>query len=187
MRRLKLQVQMSLDGMVAAQNGHIRFNWDEEVRQYSIDNLANVDYILLGRKTAEGFIPHWKSVGDNPSDADVQIGARISDIPKIVFSAALRESGWPNATIESGEIVDRVNRLKNEAGGDLLVYGGSSFVASLIQHNLIDEYHLLVNPIALGRGAPIFTKLAENLPLSLVTSRAFSCGTVLLGYERKTA
>jgi dihydrofolate reductase len=187
MRRLKLQMQISVDGMVAAQGGSVRFNWDEEVRRYSVENLANVDAILLGRKTAAGLIPHWKAVADNPKDADLEIGARITEIPKIVFSNSLRQSEWPNATVVNGELVDTVNRLKRQTGKDIQVYGGSSFVASLIEHNLIDEYHLLVNPVALGHGAAIFSGVADNLHLRLVAHRAFRCGTVLLRYQPETA
>jgi dihydrofolate reductase len=182
MRRLKLQMQVSIDGMVGVQRGH-HFNWDEEVKQYSIANAANVDCILLGRKTATGFIPYWKSVAANPKDADFEFGTLITDIPKVVFSKTLRESEWPNATVANGEIVDHVNQLKKQTGKDLLVYGGSSFVASLIEHKLVDEYHLLVNPVVLGSGLSIFTGLADTLRLTLVTNRAFSCGTVLLRYE----
>jgi dihydrofolate reductase len=183
MRRLKLQMQVSIDGMIAAQRGHTHFQWDEEVRQYSIANAANVDCILLGRKTATGFIPHWKSVAANPEDADFGFGTLITDIPKVVFSRTLRKSEWPNATVANGEIVDYVNQLKRQTGKDLLVYGGSSFVASLIDRNLIDEYHLLLNPVVLGSGLTIFRGLADALRLTLVTNRAFSCGTVLLCYE----
>jgi dihydrofolate reductase len=182
MRRLKLQMQVSIDGMVEVQRGHV-FNWDEEVRQYSIANAANVDCILLGRKTATGFIPHWKSVAANPKDADFEFGRLVTDIPKVVFSKTLRKSEWPNATVANGEIVDHVNQLKRQTGKDLLVYGGSSFVASLIDRNLIDEYHLLVNLVALGSGLTIFRGMADTLRLTLVTNRAFSCGTVLLCYE----
>jgi dihydrofolate reductase len=176
-------MQVSIDGMVAAQRGHAHFNWDDEVRQYSIANAANVDCILLGRKTATDFIPHWKSVAANPKDADIEIGRLITDIPKVVFSRTLRKSELPNATVANGEIVDHVNQLKRQTGKDLLVYGGSSFVASLIERNLIDEYHLLVNPVFLGSGLTISKGLADTLRLTLVTTRAFSCGTVLLCYE----
>ncbi len=182
-RRLKLQMQISIDGMVAAQKGKTFFNWDDEVRRYSIANAANADCILLGRKTAMGFIPHWKSVADNPKDADFEIGKIITGIPKVVFSRSLHKSEWANASIANDEIVDSVNQLKQQRGKDLLVYGGSSFVASLISHNLIDEYHLLVNPVALGSGQTIFSGLADTLRLNLVFNRAFSCGTVLLHYE----
>jgi dihydrofolate reductase len=182
MRRLKLQMQISIDGMVGVQRGH-HFNWDEEVRRYSVANAANVDCILLGRKTATGFIPHWKSVADNPKDPDFEIGTIITNIPKVVFSRTLRRSEWANATVANGEIVGHVNQLKTHAGKDLLVYGGSSFVASLVERNLIDEYHLLVNPVLLGSGLTIFAELADTLRLTLVKHRAFSCGTVLLCYK----
>lgn len=72
MRRLKLQMQVSIDGIVSVQKGHTHFKWDEEVRQYSIASAANVDCILLGRKTATDFIPHWKSVAAHPKDADFE-------------------------------------------------------------------------------------------------------------------
>jgi dihydrofolate reductase len=185
MRRLKLQMQVSLDLMVAAQTqrGPGHFNWDEEIRQYSIANATNADCILLGRKTAAGFIPHWKSVAANPRDADFEFGKLITGIPKVVFSRTLQKSEWPNATVENDEIADSVNQLKRQTGKDLLAYGGSSFVASLIERNLIDEYHFLVNPIVLGSGVTIFTGLADTLRLNLVTNKAFSCGTVLLCYE----
>jgi dihydrofolate reductase len=182
-RGLKLQMHISIDGMVSAQNGKTFFNWDDEIRQYSIANAANVGCILLGRKTAGGFIPHWKSVADNPEHADFEIGKVITDLPKVVFSKTLRESEWANTTVANGEIADRVNQLKRQAGKDLLVYGGSSFVSSLIEHHLVDEYHLLMNPVALGNGQPIFRGLVDTLRLTLVASRPFSCGTVLLRYE----
>ena len=76
-----------------------------------------------------------------------------------------------------------MNQMKKQTGKDLLVYGGSSFVASLIERNLIDEYHLLVNPVVIGSGLTIFTGSADTLRLTLVTNRAFSCGTVLLCFE----
>jgi len=185
MKRLKLQMQVSVDGMVGAQvqRGPGLFNWDEEIRRYSIANAANVDCILLGRKTATGFIPHWQSVAANPQNADFEFGKLVTDIPKVVFSSTLQKSEWSNTSVANGEIADSVAQLKNQPGKDLLVYGGSSFVASLIEHNLVDEYHLLVNPVVLGNGLAIFAGLAESLRLTLVTNRAFSCGTVLLCYK----
>jgi dihydrofolate reductase len=182
MRRLKLQMHVSIDGVVGVPRGH-HFNWDEEVRQYSIANAANVDCILLGSKTATGFITHWKSVAAKPKDPDFEIGTLITNIPKIVFSRTPRKSEWPNATVANGEIADYVNHLKRQTGKDLLAYGGSSFVASLIERNLIDEYHLLLNPVLLGGDLTISRGLAETLRLALVTTRAFSCGTVLLCYK----
>jgi dihydrofolate reductase len=183
MRKLKLQMQVSIDGIVASERGASHFNWDDEVRQYSIANVANVDSILLGRKTAKGFIPHWTSVAANSSDADFELGKLITEIPKVIFSKTLQHSEWPNATVIPGGIVDSVQQLKRQPGKDMLVYGGSGFVSSLIERNLIDEYHLLVNPVALGSGLTIFGGLGASLRFTLVKSRAFASGTVLLCYE----
>jgi dihydrofolate reductase len=182
MRKLKLQMQVSIDGMAGAKEDRTHFNWDEEVRRYSIDNAANVDCILLGRKTAGGFIPYWNSVAANPKDADCEFGKLVAGIPKVVFSGTLRKSEWPNATVANGELVDSVNQLKKQTGKDLLVYGGTGFVTSLIQHNLVDEYHLMVNPVAFGSGLTIFAGLVNALPFTLVKNKSFSCGTVLLRY-----
>ena len=184
MGRLKLQMQVSADGLVAAstQTGPGYFHWNDEVREYSIANVTNVDGILLGRKTASGFIPHWKSVAGDSNNADCDFGKRVTDIPKIVFSRTLPRSEWPNTTALNGEIVASVNQLKRQTNRDLMVYGGSNFVTSLIEHDLIDEYHLLLNPVLLGDGLTIFGGLNDAERLTLVTSRVFSCGTVLLCY-----
>jgi dihydrofolate reductase len=183
MRKLKLQMHISIDGMAARQEGPTHFNWDAELRQYSIENATNASCILLGRNTAENFIPHWKSVADSPKAPDFELGRLITDKPKIVFSNTLREPQWPNATVANGEIVERVNQLKQQTGNDLLVYGGHNFVASLIAHNLVDEYHLLVNPVILGSGFAISKVMADPLCLTLVKRKAFACGTVLLCYK----
>jgi dihydrofolate reductase len=183
MRKLKLQMQMSADGMVESQAGVAKFNWDEEIMQYSIENLASVDCILFGGKTAAGFIPHWKSVAENPGIFDHKFGALVTGMPKVVFSSSFNEPVGPNVSVIRGEVVDQVNRLKNEAGKDMLVYGGTRFVTSLISHGLIDEYHLLVNPVFVGSGLGIFAGSPNALGVALITSKAFSCGTVLLRYS----
>ena len=90
---------------------------------------------------------------------------------------------WNNAKLAKGNLADESNTLKNQSGGDIIVYGGSGFVASLIERNLIDEYDLLVNPVAIGKSASIFGELQETLRLRLLKTRQFSCGTVLLCYE----
>jgi dihydrofolate reductase len=185
MRKLKLQMQMSLDGFIAVKDGGIPFNWDAEVRKSSVANTRNVDCILLGRKTAKGFIPHWATVAARPSHPDYAIGKILTDTPKIVFSRTLAKSKWENATLSKGQIVKEITRLKNQSGKDILVYGGVHFASSLARHRLIDEYYLLVNPVAIGKGLPLFSDLKKELRLALVESRQFSCGTVMLCYKQK--
>jgi dihydrofolate reductase len=185
MRKLKLQMQITLDGFVTANKGGANFNWDNEVRTFSIANTAEVDCIILGRTTAKDFIPHWASVASNPGDPDHVFGKQLTDIPKIVFSNTLATSKWSNTKLAKGEISEEIYRLKKQTGKDMLVYGGSSFVSSLIKEGLIDQYYLLVNPVAIGNGLTIFQSLKGQLSLNLLESRQFSCGTILLIYEPK--
>lgn len=184
MRKLKLQMQISLDGFVTANYGGTNFKWDNDVRNFSIENLKNVDCILLGRNTAEDFI-YWRSVANNPKDSDYEFGKLLTDIPKVIFSKTLKVSKWDTATIAKGKIVEEIKTLKKKKGKDIIVYGGYSFVSSLIKQGLIDEYYLLVNPVAVGSGEPIFNSIKNNLQLTFVKCKSFTCGTVLLSYARQ--
>ena len=186
MRKLKLQMQISLDGFVATKSGEIiPSKWDNGVRLFSIDNFKNVDCILLGRKTAESLIPYWGEVAGNPKHGDYKLGKLITDIPKVVFSKKIKTGKWDNATIVKGDIGEEIKKLKKKKGKDIIIYGGYSFVSSLIQHKLIDEFYLLVNPTAVGNGQAIFKYLKDNLQLTLEKSKTFACGTVLLFYKPK--
>jgi dihydrofolate reductase len=181
MRKLKLQMHISLDGFVASKNGEpVNFNWNNELRDHSIANLEHVDTILLGRKTAKGFIPHWASVAANPKDPDYAIGELLTDIPKIIFSKKTTKSKWENAKMATGNLVDEIKKLKKEKGNDIMVYGGAGFVSSLISNNLIDEYHLLEEPIALGKGMSIFK---QGTNLKLIKATPTNSGLVILKYE----
>jgi len=173
MRKLKLQMNISLDG-----------KWDDEMTRFSIDNLKKVDSILLGRVTAEGFIPYWAEVAKNPKDSFYKLGKLLHDIPKVVFSKKLKTGKWDNATIVKGDITKQVKTLKKKKGKDIIFYGGDSFASSLIRHNLVDEFYLLVNPAAIGNGKTIFNPLQNNSRLTLKKSKPFPCGTVLLYYAR---
>ncbi len=186
MRTLKLQTQMSIDGFIAGANGEMdwmTFHWDDALKQYVSDVTESVGTIILGRNLAQGFIPHWAAVAANPDDPDVLAGRKFSETPKVVFSKTLTKSEWANTTLATGDIVEEITALKQQSGGDIIAYGGSTFVSNLIKNNLIDEYHLFVNPTAIGRGMPIFAGLAANLNLKLVNATAFDCGIVVLCYK----
>ena len=185
MRKLKLQMQISLDGFVTADYGGTNFNWDNEVKNFSVDNLNNVDTIVLGRNTAEEIISYWGGVANNPGHDDYEFGKLMTDIPKVVFSKKLNTSKWDNVTVVEGDIVEEIKNLKMEKGKDIMVFGGSSFVSSLILHGQIDEFYLLVNPVAVGSGQAIFNSLKGSLQLKLEQSKPFACGTVLLYYTNR--
>jgi dihydrofolate reductase len=187
MRKLKLQMQVSVDGFVAGANGEMDwmvFDWDDELKNYINEITEPVDCIILGRKLAQGFIPSWTDRTSNPETADA-FARKMVDTPKIVFSKTLENTEWENTKLAKGDVVQEITQLKKQLDKDIIVYGGGSFVSFLIMERLIDEYNLLVNPVALGKGMTIFNNLEDKLNLTLVKSKAFDCGIVLLCYEPK--
>lgn len=186
MRKLKLQVQMTIDGFISGQNGEMdwmKFPWTEDIIEYVRQITEPVDSILLGRKLAEGFIPHWTNVVSNPEDPEYEGGIKYTTTPKIVFSKTLHKSIWDNTTVANGELVEEITKLKNQKGNDIIVYGGGSFVSALIKNQLIDEFHLFVNPSAIGQGMPIFKDIESKQNLTLIKATSFDCGIVVLKYK----
>lgn len=185
MRKLKLQVQLSVDGFVAGPNGELDWvvwDWDQQLNNYVRGITEPVDTILLGRKLAEGFIPHWSKEYENP--ATKEDAREMVETPKIVFSKTMKTSPWERTTIENGDFVGAINHLKRQESGDMIVYGGAQFVSSLIRENLIDEFHLLINPAVLGKGLAIFNEVKQQ-QLQFIQSIAFTCGITLLNYKLK--
>ena len=185
MRKLKLQVQMTVDGFIAGPNGEMDFgvwDWDDALKQYVTDLTEPIDCIVLGRKLAAGFIPHWAGVAADPAHPEHTAGIIFTDTPKVVFTKTLDQSAWANTVLATGDLVDEITALKAQPGQDIIAYGGATFVASLIRHGLIDEYHLFVNPAAIGRGLAIFSELDGKQELTLVDATPFACGIVVLHY-----
>jgi dihydrofolate reductase len=188
MRKLRLQFAHIPEGFAPTTNSGSVNYCDEEFRDFSIANLEQVDCLILGRKTALDFIPYWAAVAENPNDPDFLLGKKLTDTPKVVFSRTLENSAWANTILAKGEIVDEINKLKKQAGNDIMVYGGDSFVSSLIKNDLIDEYYLAVNPVDLDSGLPVLKELDSKQNITLLKSKTFDCGmVVLLQYESKNS
>ena len=186
MRKIKLQMQMTIDGLVAGPNGEMDWMtlpWTEDINTYVEEIMATVDTIILGRKLAEGFIPYWAGVAANPDDPDFTSGKRFTDTSKVVFTKTLDHSEWENTVLVKNDLVDEITNLKNEDGKDIIAYGGATFVSALIKHGLIDEYHLFINPTAIGNGLSIFKELGNKENLGLVKATPFNCGIVALHYQ----
>ena len=189
MRKLKLQVQISVDSFIGGPNGELdwmTWDWDDELKNYVDELHKTVDTILLGRKMADGFIKHWTAVATNPDDEGHVFGKKMIDTPKIVFSKTLGSSEWENTQIAS-DLEEEVSKLKNSEGGDIIAYGGAGFDTSLIKAGLIDEYHLFINPTALGEGLTIFQGLENPRELLLTSSTPYKCGIVVQRYQPKRA
>ncbi|MDB5089644.1 MAG: deaminase [Mucilaginibacter sp.] len=190
MRKLKLQIQMTIDGFVAGPNGE--FDWafiagkgDQEALQQviglNIELASTCDTMLLGRKlAASGFCTYWGNLADNePDNPWHPLAQLITDHRKIAFSRSETTFSGRNLEAENGDLATAVQALKQQPGKDILVYGGADFVSSLISLNLIDEYYLIVNPVAIGEGLSIFK---ERKVLELENSVAFKHGKIVNKY-----
>lgn len=179
---------MSVNGYVGGPNGELdwmTWDWDDKIKKYVNELHDSIDCILLGRKMTDGFVSHWTNLTSKPNDEGYQFARKMVDTPKVVFTKTLTKSNWENTKIANGELKDEINNLKKQKGKDIIVYGGASFVSSLIKARLIDEYFLFVNPAAISSGLSIFDSVNGKLNLKLVNSVHFDCGIVLLHYENK--
>ena len=175
---------VSLDGFMAGPNGELDWSVpDEELHRFHNDQARELGCHLLGRRLYETMV-YWETAHELPDQTDYELEfARIwQELPKVVFSTTL-QSVEGNCRLVSGDPVEDVRRLKEEEGEPLAV-GGAALASSLIEHDLIDEYRLFLNPVILGEGIPYFPPRRERLALELVETRTFSSRVVYLRYRR---
>jgi dihydrofolate reductase len=190
MRKLKLQVQISIDGFIAGPNSEMdwmTWNWDDKLKDYVNKLTEPVDCIIMGSNLAPGFIPHWEKLTVNPSDEQYPFAMKMTNTKKVVFSKTLNNTdanvaSWKNTVLAKRDLTEEITALKSVPGGDIIVYGGAKFVSSLIKEHLIDEYHLFINPVAIGKGLSIFESLDDKQQLKLIKTAPFECGIVVLNY-----
>ena len=192
MRKLKLQVQMSVDGFIAGPNGEMDWmvwDWDDKIKTYVNDLTDSIDTILLDRKMAGSFISHWTGVTGDANNPNVEFSKKMIDTPKIVFSRTLSGSEpataqWKNTIITKGKLTEEVQKLKNKNGKDIIVYVGATFDSALVKAGLVDEFYLFINPATIGVGLSIFSDINNKVNMELEQAIPFDCGIVLLKYLR---
>jgi dihydrofolate reductase len=190
MRRFKLQVQTTVDGYMGGPNGEmdwVTWSWSDDMTAYSQALHDPVDLIVLGRRLAEGFIPSWEARRDDPQGETEEAIEFMNSTPRVVVSNSLPESPWKNAVVARGDLGEIIDDLKGRPGGDMIAYGGSTFVQNLIAGGLLDDLYLFVNPAAIGAGLPVFPTLASHQNLDLVEARPFECGVTALHYQPQRA
>jgi dihydrofolate reductase len=180
---------MSVNGCIAGPNGEM--DWmvglkDDELIKYTFKLHEPVDTILLGRKMTDGFISYWADVMNKPDDPWYSFSKKMIETPKVVFTKTLNKSRWINTDIATGDLIEEVNKIKSQNGRDIIVYGGASFDSSLIKEKLIDEMYFFINPVAIGNGMTIFKDLNEIQKYTLIESKVFESGKVLLHYDAKS-
>lgn len=191
MKKLILQMQMSVDGFVGADEDQ-RWQlwewgddsaWDEELKRDFNAVFAGIDTILLSRKMAEeGYLTHWGNAARRyPRDPFYAFAQRIVEVEKVVASDKLAASRWERARVVSGDLPREVAALKQGEGGDIAVFGGAGFASALIAAGLVDEFQLFINPAVLGSGRRIFDH-GGFTRLRLLGSKAYASGMVVSRY-----
>lgn len=186
MRKLVATEYLTLDGVMEAPGNETslgeRGGWSflfsgDEHRQFKFDELSASDALLLGRVTYEIFAASWPSVRG-------EFAERMNSLPKYVVSTTLQKAEWNNSHLirDPANVVEEVTKLKQQPGKDILLCGSADLVHMLRQHNLIDEYRIMVYPIVLGAGKRLF-KDGNNTTLKLVKSQTFQSGVVVLTYQ----
>ncbi|MCZ7395546.1 MAG: dihydrofolate reductase family protein, partial [Candidatus Methanoperedens sp.] len=181
MRKVIVSMMVSLDGFFAGPSGEIDWHIvDEEFNQYAIDLLNTVDTILFGRVTYQLFESYWPAAATNlsTSKSDLEISHKINNITKIVFSKTLEKVEWKNARLVKEVIQEEIAKMKQQPGKDMVIFGSGSIVSTFTQLGLIDEYRIIVNPVVLGHGKPLFKDIKDRINLKLLKTKTFSSGNV---------
>jgi dihydrofolate reductase len=177
MRKIIVTEFVALDGVMEDPHKWSFPYWSDDIEKFKYDELFASDAQLLGRVTYEGFAAAWPSRTDEGGYAD-----RLNSLPKYVVSTTLERAEWNNSHLIKKNVAEAVSRLKQQSGQDILVHGSPTLVQTLIQHDLIDQYHLLVYPLVLGSGKRLFQD-GSKATLKIVDSKTFSSGVALLRYE----
>ena len=184
MRKIILMMSVSLDGFFEAPDH--RLDWqlvDDELHQHFNDELSQMSAFLDGRVTYELMARSWPAADQDPSSTPpmVEFAGIWRNMPKIVYSRTLRKADW-NTTIVRSVNVDEIRQLKAQPGGDMVV-GGANLADTFLRHGLIDEHRIYVHPVVLGQGTRLYPLVDNAIRLSLVETRTFGSGVVLLRYQ----
>jgi dihydrofolate reductase len=187
MRHLIFFMHTSLDGFVAGPNGEM--DWikvDEEMFDFVATMTEKADAALYGRVTYEMMQSYWPNAGEKPnaSKHDKEHSAWYNKVSKIVLSKTITDSGLQNTKVISDQLSDNINKIKQQKGGNILIFGSPRASQSLLNEGLIDEFWLFVNPIILGKGMPLFKDITGTTKLKLIASKTLACGVIALHYGK---
>jgi dihydrofolate reductase len=187
MKKLILTLHTTLDGFVAGPKGEM--DWihvDTEIFDYAGKMTNDADTAFYGRVTYEMMDSYWPEAANKPgaSDHDVKHSRWYNKVSKVVMSHTLQSNPQKNLKIISGDIPSHINKLKALSGKNIQMFGSPSAAHTLMEHNLIDEYWLFVNPVLIGSGIPFASGELLNLKLKLLSTKTFSSGVVGLHYGK---
>lgn len=181
-RKIILFVMISLDGFIEDTGQEIDWhNADAEFNTFAEEQLNAIDTIIFGRKTYELMANYWPTA--EALEEDTVISGLMNARQKIVFSTTMTKAGWHNTLLIKNNVLTEVEKIKGLQGKDLIIFGSADLASTFQQLGLIDEYRIMVNPVVLGKGTPLFKQSNERLHLRLIRTERFNSGNVLLCYE----
>jgi dihydrofolate reductase len=179
MRKVIVSNLASVDGFFEGPNKELDWHVvDDEFHEYAKEMLRRADVLLFGAATYKLMAAYWPNP---PAD---EIADKMTSLPKIIFSKTLKKAAWNNSRVVSGDIQEEISRLKKESGKDLVVLGSAKLASFLLQLGLADEYRVIVNPVLLGKGSPLFADIPESIRLKLQATKVLASGVVILSYQR---
>jgi dihydrofolate reductase len=196
MRRLVMFNRVSADGYFAAQDG--KLDWvvpEREIDKAAASAIDAFDTVLLGRRTYEMFASFWPKALDDPKSAPDPHGRErtpemramavmLNEATKLVFSKTLKEATWKNSHVIPEFNAREIEALKKQPGKDMIIFGSGSIVTQLAEHNLIDEYQFVVQPILLGSGKTLINDGSRRSKINLQEAKGYQSGNVMLRYVR---
>jgi dihydrofolate reductase len=186
MRKIIVSEYVTLDGVMEDPGGgdkskyggwSLQF-WNEQAMKFKYDELFACDALLFGRVTYDGFAKAWPTM-----KGTADFGERMNGIAKYVVSTTLKSAEWNNSTIINHDVVTEIRKLKEQPGKDILVEGSAELVYTLTQHDLVDEFRLMIHPIVVGGGKRLFREGIDRKVLQPVDTKTFSSGIVILTYQ----
>jgi dihydrofolate reductase len=185
MGRIVVTEFVSLDGVMEDPGGSENFKhggWSfeiargEEGDKFKLDEVFSSEALLLGRVTYEGFAAAWPS-------REGEFADKFNSMPKYVVSSTLDEPEWNNSTVLKGDVAEEVGKLRLQQDGEIVVHGSAQLVQTLVEHDLVDEFRLMVYPVVLGSGKRLFGDTSDKKPLNQVDSKVVGDGVTILIYE----
>lgn len=186
MRKIVLSLHTTLDGFVAGPNGEM--DWikvDEEMFDLVGKFTDEADIALYGRVTYQMMDSYWPNAGRQPNATkhDIEHSQWYNKVDKIVLSKTMQGKDLNKTTFIAGDILNEVNRLKQQKGKNILIFGSPTAAHLLMAHNLIDDYWLFINPVLIGQGIPLFANIKDKVNLKHLTTKVFPCGVTGLNYK----
>ncbi|MFW9972354.1 MAG: dihydrofolate reductase family protein [Candidatus Odinarchaeota archaeon] len=192
MRKVIFSMQVSLDGFISRPNGELDWlppindeNLWKDIQEEMWNQLDSADTILLGRITYQFWENYWPNIKANPSSTenDIKFSHFADETQKIVFSKTLDKVEWKNTRLIKENIAKEILKMKKQSGKNMVIPGGASIAQTFMKLDLIDEYVLIIHPVILGSGKPLFEGLNNSIKLKLLRTRMLKSGAILVHYE----